>query len=103
MNDSTRINYEKVQGHANTVTDCAKTMNDLFDQFTKIMNELADKDVFDGQASATLQEEFARLKAKLVEYYTKVEDFAAVIKYTGQETQAMEQGLARAAADLTSL
>lgn len=103
MNDTTSIKYEKVQGHAATVKGCATTMNDLFDQFTGIMNDLARAEVFTGQASEALQAEFAKLKSKLVTYYEKVEDFADVITYTGDTTQAMEQRLAQAASDITNL
>ena len=103
MNDTTSIKYEKVQGHAATVKGCATTMNDLFDQFTGIMNDLARAEVFTGQASESLQAEFAKLKSKLVTYYEKVEDFADVITYTGDTTQAMEQRLAQAASDITNL
>lgn len=103
MNDTTSIKYEKVQGHAATVKGCATTMNDLFDQFTAIMNDLARAEVFTGQASEALQAEFAKLKSKLVTYYEKVEDFADVITYTGDTTQAMEQRLAQAASDITNL
>lgn len=103
MNDTTSIKYEKVQGHAATVKGCATTMNDLFDQFTAIMNDLARAEVFTGQASEALQAEFAKLKSKLVTYYEKVEDFADVITYTGDTTQTMEQRLAQAASDITNL
>ena len=103
MNDTTSIKYEKVKSHSDSVRGYARAMNDLFDQFTGVMNELSRTEVFTGQASEALQNEFARLKSKLVAYYEKVDDFATVISYTGDTTHAMEQKIAHEASNITNL
>ena len=102
-NEKTSITYEKVQEHAETVRTCAKAMNDIFDQYTIIMNTLAGTDVFVGLASESLQEEFSRIKGKLISYSEKVNTFSDLIKHEGDTTQAMEERIARQAQELTTL
>lgn len=100
--ESTTITYEKVRTDANTIKECASTMNNIFSDFGTSMNRVGADDVFAGDASETLGQRFASLKEKFDTYVRLVNDFANMILGASEATAATEQSLATDANNLAN-
>lgn len=99
---TTAITYEEVLKDAEDIKACAKKMEEIFDDFSSTMRQIAADDVFAGTASETLEQKFGVLKTKLSSYTRTVENFSAVISNASDATQRTEQSLAAAAEEMPS-
>ena len=59
---STNITYERVRSGANTISECAKSMQNIFSDFGASMKRVGAEDVFVGDASESLGNRFNSLK-----------------------------------------
>ena len=100
--NSTSITYDRVESDANTITECASTMNNIFSDFEAAMNRLGGGDALVGDAGESLFSRFNNLKTKFDEYITLVNDFADLIRSASQKTAATEQALASQADELAN-
>lgn len=100
MNNNTNITYERVLANANTIRDCSRQMEAIFNNFQQTMNQASADDVFMGQASEALKEQFSALKGRFTSYTQKVNEFANIITSASEATSATEQKIAREAQNL---
>ena len=100
MNNNTNITYERVLENANTIRDCSRKMEAIFNEFTSIMNQVTADDVFMGQAANALQTQFNSLKGRFNSYTQKVEEFANTITHASEETSSTEKNIANSASNL---
>ena len=90
---STAITYEEVRTAADEVNGCAKTMESIFDDFIKAMNDVVADDVFEGSASESLFEKFAALKSRLHTYTETVQEFSSIISSATDQTEQTEKDI----------
>lgn len=93
---TTSITYEEVLADAETIKECSKVMEGIFDDFSLTMRQIAADDVFAGTASEALEQKFGVLKNRLSSYTRTVESFANTITSASDSTQRTEQSLVAA-------
>ena len=99
----TKITYEQARKAAEDVNTNASTMQNIFDNFTSIMNQLASAEVFEGIASDELQNKFAQVKGRLSTYVTTVEEFSNKITHATDTTELAEKKIQQKAAELPNI
>ena len=102
MNGSTQITYERVRSDANTVRECANTMQNIFDAFEGTMRKVGSSDVFVGDASESLEARFAKLKTRFNDYVKLVDQFSTMILSAASATEQTEKTLANDTNSLAS-
>ena len=99
-NGSTVITYEKVRQDADTVRECSRVMQNIFNDFGASMNRLGADDVFAGNASQSLGARFASLKTKFDSYVATIERFSNLISNAASQTEQTENAINRATDNL---
>ena len=97
---STNITYERVRSGANTISECAKSMQNIFSDFGASMKRVGAEDVFVGDASESLGNRFNSLKTKFDDYVRLVDEFAAMLTGASEATARTEKALAAEADSL---
>lgn len=100
MNNITDIQYEEVKNKVEQIKKCSKTMGELFNDFTGIITAIYQDDVFQGEASNSLQNKFGNLKTKFDNYVSLVNDFAKVIESARVATEYTEKEIQKEAEEL---
>ena len=101
MNEnSTNITYDRVRSDANTIQECAKTMQNIFESFGGSMKRVGAEDVFVGDASESLGARFNSLKTKFDSYVQLVNEFSSMILGAAASTEQTEKALAANADEL---
>ena len=100
MNQSTIISYAGVKEASNTILSCSKTMENIFEDFSKEMNSVRADDVFTGDASTSLGGRFDTLKTKFSGYVAKIKEFSDAIDKASTSTAETESKLASEADSL---
>lgn len=101
MNDSSaNITYEKVRSGAQTMQECARKMDGIFQEFNASMNRVGAPDVYIGDAKETLSARYNSLKTKFDDYINLVNQFANMILGAAAATEKTEAALASAADEL---
>ena len=90
---STRINYEKVEEAVDDIKTCSENMDNEFDEFRSSMNAIYQDDVFEGEASESLNEKFDQLKQKFDAYVNEVQNFSAAIEKAKTSTELTEKNI----------
>ena len=99
----TRMSYEQLRTAADDVKNYAAGMETIFNDFSKIMIQLADKNVFEGVASQELQLQFDTIKGNLHVYTETVEEFSKEMLHAADTTQDTETTLKQNAANLPGI
>ena len=100
MNNVTDIKYEEVKNKVEQIKSCSNTMENLFNDFKGIMSMIYQDDVFQGNASMSLQEKFAELQKKFDGYVELVNAFATTIDKARMATEATEASIRQDAENL---
>ena len=101
LNDNNlTIEYEKVSQDAATISECAKNMNNILNNFNDRMKELKAKEVIVGRAADALEENFLNLRKNFDSYIKTVQDFSRMISYAANETKSMETRIQQNAENL---
>ena len=101
MNDSSaNITYDRVRSGAQTMQECSRTMDGIFQEFNDSMNRVGAADVYVGDAKETLGARFNSLKTKFDDYISLVNQFATMILGAAASTEKTEAALASAADEL---
>ena len=99
----TKITYEQVKKAAEDVNTNAKNIQNIFDSFSSIMMDLANKGVFEGKASEEFQNKFSQIKGRLSTYVTTVEDFSKEMTHASDTTEDTEKRIQQKAAELPNI
>ena len=91
--DHTKIDHNQVREQTKVIRDVKAKMQNVLDDFEASMRRVGADDVFAGDASETLGEQFARLKAKFEKFTTATEDFATNYDTASDKTQATDQAI----------
>ncbi len=91
MDGSTRITYERVQEDANTIENCRKTMQSIFDDVKTTMAQATDPNSTEGKVAEALKGRFNQLEGRFQSYTSKVEQLYQLIVANAEATQATEQ------------
>lgn len=81
----------------------AKNIQNIFDSFSSIMMDLANKGVFEGKASEEFQNKFSQIKGRLSTYVTTVEDFSKEMTHASDTTEDTEKRIQQKAAELPDI
>ncbi len=98
----TSITYERVRSDANTISECAKTMDSIFNKFAEEINTATSADNYEGTSSEALKERFNSLKPKFVDYVNLLNQFSSMITGAAQATETTEKAIASDADTLAS-
>ena len=101
-NGSTSITYQETRSDAGVVKDCARQMENIFQNFESTMKRIGGTDVFVGDANESLQGRFARLKTRFMEYVRTVDEFHALIMSGAESEETTERQLSQDAESLAS-
>ena len=91
--DHTKIDHGQVREQTAIIRDVRARMQNVLDDFEASMQRVGADDVFAGDASETLGEQFARLKAKFEKFTTATEDFAQNFDQANEKTEATDQAI----------
>lgn len=100
-NPNVAMSYEKTIANANTIEKCSNTMNSIFNNFSEMMNQVANGSgdpsevALVGQAAVALKTRFDALKGRFDEYVEKVKKFSTMITSAANATQATDKNLAQ--------
>lgn len=94
---STDITYERVRTGAQTMQECARNMDNIFQDFSSSMNRVGADDVSIGEHRDTLRARYDSLKTKFDDYVNLVNQFANMILGAASQTEHTEKKLADAA------
>ena len=100
IGDSTRIKYEKVEEAVDNIKKDSKSMDDIFGDFRKSMDNIYQDDVFEGNASESLHDKFDELKTKFDSYVDLVNEFSETINKAKTSTEDTEKRIQQKAEDL---
>lgn len=98
--EAVAITYERVASDAQTLKDCATTMENIFSSFEETMNRLGSEDVSEGDYAESFQGKFNELKQKFDTYVQKVNQFSEDVTMASEKTANTEKELTDLAEDL---
>lgn len=101
IGDSTRIKYEKVEEAVDNIKKDSQSMDDIFGDFRKSMDNIYQDDVFEGNASESLHAKFDELKTKFDSYVELVNEFSETIDKAKTSTEETEKRIQQKAEDLS--
>ncbi len=90
-NGTTRITYERVKQDANTINDCKKTMQAIFDDVKTTMNQATDPNSTEGKVAEAMKGRFNQLESRFQSYTSRIEQLYTLILANAEATEATEQ------------
>lgn len=99
-NGSTSITYERAKQDAQTIEECRKTMQNIFDDVNRTMLQATNENDAQGKVADTLKTQFQSLHGTFQSYTSKIEQLHNLLLENIAATEATEQKQAAEASNL---